>query len=88
MRPLQRAEDTLKKGLSAAEALKVGETKVDLGLLADYKAGKAVIGGFVDAEKKITKSIAGYARAEAGRILQTGKDENFALGTVGLRFRW
>ena len=88
MRPLQAAEDVLKKGLTNAEALKVGQTKLDFGVMADYKAGKAVLGGFADVEKKITKSIAGYARAEAGRIFQVGKDENFALGTAGFRFRW
>lgn len=90
MRAVSGAKKAISDGLNRAEALGVGDGKLDLGLLADYRSSEkaAVLGGYADYTHRLSEKVSAFVRAEAGRVVKRGPDYNFARGLAGLRFRF
>lgn len=65
----------------------MGSGQLNLGVLADWNShdAEAKLGGYADYSHRLTESISTYARAEAGRVLRTGSDYNFAQFGAGIR---
>lgn len=88
MRVPEHIEGAINKGLGAAESLKVGTGKLDLGAFADYQRGKAMVGGYADYQKRISDKVAAFARAEGGYQFGQQDSSAFARAVTGLRFRF
>jgi len=78
--------DEVAKGLTAAEALPVGTTRIDAGGYFKYTPALTQAGGYLDVSSHLGANLAAFGRASAGYTYSPAGRSHFgATGIFGIR---